>query len=112
LRYMRDRAEPRRVLLIYANRGEPDIVFRKELESMESSGFPALKTIHILSQPSADWVGRTGRLDTTYLLSLCGGVSDKAFYICCPPIMASSLIHGLRKSGVAPERIHADYFGL
>jgi predicted ferric reductase len=112
LRYMRDRAESRRVLLIYANRGVDDIVFSRELESIESAGSPALKTIHILSRPPADWVGRTGRLDTASLLSLCGGFSGKVFFICCPPAMASGLIRGLRKAGVAPGRIHADYFGL
>jgi ferredoxin-NADP reductase len=112
LRYMRDRREPRRVLLVYANRGAADIVFRRELESMESGGFPVLKTIHVLSRPSADWVGRTGRLDAASLGSLCGGVSGKAFFICCPPIMASGLIRGLRNAGVGPGRIHADYFGL
>jgi predicted ferric reductase len=111
LRYMRDRAESRRVLLIYANRRVADIVFRRELASIESSGFPALKTIHILSQPPADWVGPVGRLDTAYLRSLCEGFADKTFYICCPPLMASGLIRGLGKAGVAPERIQADYFG-
>jgi predicted ferric reductase len=112
LRYMRDRAEPRRVLLVYANRGVDDIVFRGELESIESGGAPALKTVHILSRPPAGWVGRTGRLDVASLGSLCGGFAGKAFFICCPPAMASGLIRGLRKAGVAPGRIHADYFGL
>ena len=52
---MRDRREPRRVLLVYANRGAADIVFRSELEQMESGSFPALSTIHILSRPTEDW---------------------------------------------------------
>jgi predicted ferric reductase len=112
LRYMRDRREPRRVLLVYANRCATDIVFRNELEQIDSGGFPTLKTIYILSRPPRDWLGRTGRLDTASLRSLCGGFSDKAFFICCPPIMTSELIRGLRNAGVAPERIHADYFGL
>jgi len=112
LRYMLDRREPRRVLLVYANRSAADIVFRSELERIESSGFPALKTIHILSRPPGDWVGRSGRLDTASLGSLCGGFSGKAFFICCPPMMASGLIRGLKDAGVGPERIHADYFGF
>jgi predicted ferric reductase len=112
LRYMRDRRERRRVLLVYANRGAADMVFRSELESIESGGFPALKTIHILSKPPGDWVGLTGRLDTASLESLCGDFSRKAFFICCPPVMASGLIDGLKIAGVGPERIHADYFGL
>jgi ferredoxin-NADP reductase len=100
------------VLLVYANRGTADIVFRSELESIESGGFPALKTIHILSRPPDDWVGPIGRLDTECLRFLCDGFSGKAFFICCPPIMASGLIRGLRNEGVGPGRIHADYFGL
>jgi predicted ferric reductase len=112
LRYMRDRREARRVLLVYANRGEADIVFRRELESIQSGGFPALATIHVLSQPPAEWDGPTGRLDTASLESLCGGFSGKTFFICCPPDMASGLIRGLKRAGVGPERIHADYFGL
>jgi ferredoxin-NADP reductase len=112
LRYMRDRREPRRVLLVYANRGPADIVFRSELDSIESGGFPVLKTIHVLSRPPRDWIGQTGRLDAEALGSLCGGFSGKAFFICCPPIMASELIRGLKSAGVGPARIHADYFGL
>jgi predicted ferric reductase len=112
LRYMRDRRERRRVLLVYANRAAADIVFRRELEEIESGGFPALSTIHILSRPSGDWVGQTGRLDVASLGCLCGGFSGKAFFICCPPLMASGLIRGLRDAGVGPERIHADYFGF
>jgi predicted ferric reductase len=112
LRYMRDRRERRRVLLVYANRGTADIVFWSELDLIESGGFPALKTIHVLSRPPADWVGHTGRLDAARLGSLCGGFSGKAFFICCPPVMATGLIDGLKNAGVGLERIHADYFGL
>jgi predicted ferric reductase len=110
LRYMRDRGDGRRVLLVYANRHVDDIVFRNELEQIESIGFPALKTIHILSRPPDDWVGRTGRLNATSLGALCGGFSGKAFFTCCPPIMTRGLIRGLENAGVGPERIHADYF--
>jgi predicted ferric reductase len=112
LRYMRDRRDPRRVLLVYANRNAADIVFRSELELIESKGFPALKTIHVLSRPPGDWVGPTGRLDLASLGPLCGGFRGKTFFLCCPPIMAQGLIRGLAEAGVGPERIHTDYFGL
>jgi predicted ferric reductase len=110
LRYMRDRGDSQQVLLVYANRHVDEIVFRNELEQIESVGSPALKTIHILSRPPADWVGRAGRLNTASLRALCGGFSGKAFFICCPPIMARELIRGLANAGVGPQRIHADYF--
>jgi ferredoxin-NADP reductase len=112
LRSMRDRREARRVLLVYANRGVTDIVFRRELESIQAGGFPALRTVHVLSQPPANWDGPTGRLNTGSLWSLCGDFSGKTFFICCPPAMAAGLIRGLQGAGVGLGRIHADYFGL
>jgi predicted ferric reductase len=112
LRYMRDQRDARRVLLVYANRTATDILFQNELESIQSGGYPSLKTIHVLSQPPAEWDGPTGRLDTEFLRHLCDGLSEKTFFICCPPTMASGLIRGLKRAGVGPERIHADYFGL
>jgi predicted ferric reductase len=112
LRYMRDQKEARRVLLVYANREPADILFRNELELIQSGGCPFLKTIHVLSQPPANWDGPTGRLDTEILRMLCGGFSSKTFFICCPPAMVSGLIRGLKGAGVASKRIHADYFGL
>ena len=112
LRYMRDQRDARRALLVYANRGAADVVFRGELESILSGGFPALQTVHVLSQPPAGWGGPAGRLDTEMLRRLCGGFSGKTFFLCCPPVMAAGLIRGLKAAGVGPERIHADYFGL
>jgi predicted ferric reductase len=112
LRYMHDRKVRQRVLLIYANRHVDDIVFRNELERIEASGFPALTTIHILSRPPADWAGPTGRVNVASLRSLSGGFSGKAFFVCCPPIMADGLIRGLADAGVGPERIHMDCFGF
>jgi predicted ferric reductase len=112
LRYMRDHREERRVLLVYANPGAADIVFRGELASIQAGGRPALRTVHVLSQPPAGWDGPAGRLDTESLRSLCAGFAGKTFFLCCPPLMASALIRGLRGAGVGPERIHADYFGL
>jgi ferredoxin-NADP reductase len=112
LRAMRDRREGRRVLLIYANRDESNIVFRRELEALEAGAAPLLKTVHVLSRPPARWAGRSGRLDLEMLRTICFGFADKEFFVCCPPGMAKELIRGLRSAGVEARRIHADYFGL
>jgi predicted ferric reductase len=112
LRHMCAQRDVRRVLLIYANRTEADIVFRSELEAIESGGFPVLQTIHVLTQPFAGWNGEVGRVDSDTLPSLCGNFSDKTFFICCPPPMMWGLVRALRHAGVALSRIHADCFGL
>jgi predicted ferric reductase len=112
LRYMRDRREARRVMLAYASRSAADVLFADELEAMRAGGYPVLNLVHVLADAPSSWAGETGRLDADRLLGLCGGAEDKAFYVCCPPPMAASLIRGLRRNGVSLGRIHTDHFSL
>ena len=112
LRSMRDRREPRRVLLAYASRSVADLLFTDELKAMQVGGNPLLEVVHVLADAPPSWVGETGRLDADRLVRLCGGVEGKAFYLCCPPPMMAALMRGLRRVGVSPRRIHADYFSL
>lgn len=112
LRAMRDRRESRSVTLVYACRGLDDILFESELGAMESDEFPILKVMYVLSQPPQSWAGETGRVDVERLEKWCGGLADKAFYLCCPAQMNVDLIRGLRRRRVSPRRIHCDYFSL
>jgi predicted ferric reductase len=112
LRAMRDRRESRQVTLIYASRQVNDVLFAPELVAMERAQCPALKVIYVLSKPPTWWAGQTGRVDAQRLDQWCGGVEDKAFYLCCPPQMNAELIAGLRRNGVSPRRIHCDDFSL
>lgn len=112
LRSMRDSADPRRVLLVYACRQAADLLFTPELEAMAIARRPQLKIVPVLSRPLGSWSGETGLLDADRLVRLCGSIERKAFYLCGPPPMMAGLILGLRRLGVSPRRIHADYFSL
>jgi ring-1,2-phenylacetyl-CoA epoxidase subunit PaaE len=112
LRYMSDLQEPRRVLLVYASRTPADILFQDELRALETGDSPALKVVHVLSDPPAGWEGEVGRLDADRLVQLAGGPTGKSFYLCCSPSMMDALIRGLRRYGVSTARIHADYFSI
>jgi predicted ferric reductase len=112
LRSMRDRSEARRVLLVYASRSPAHVLFAEELEAMRTGGYPALRVAHVLADAPPSWAGETGRLDADRLLRLCGSADGKAFYLCCPPLMMTTLIRELQRAGVSPRRIHADYFSL
>jgi predicted ferric reductase len=112
LRYMRDHRETRSVQLIYASRSPSDVIFGDELKAIEAGAFPTLNVIHVFSNAPASWAGETGRLDADRLARLCGGVEGRAFYLCCPPPMTASLVHGLRRMHVSPRRIHTDQFSL
>ncbi len=113
LRHMRDTKADRRVLLLFANRTESDIVFREELARMEVETRPELQVSHILSKPGANWRGETGHLDREKLARLIGDrLATATFFLCCPPPMLQWLVQNLRELGVDDSRIHFEYFSL
>ncbi|HEY9072826.1 MAG TPA: ferredoxin reductase family protein [Desulfobaccales bacterium] len=113
LRHMRDTRAERRVLLLYANRDEPDIIFRKELARMEAEGRPDLKVVHILSRPGAAWQGERGHLDREKLARVAGDhLATSTFWLCCPSPMLKSTVAILRDLGVPYGRITYEFFSL
>jgi predicted ferric reductase len=113
LRHMRDTKADKRVLLLYANRREEDIVFRAELSEMEAGPSPDLAVVHVLSRPAADWPGEKGRLDQEKLRRLCGERLNRAmFYVAGPPGMLEAVISALRDLGVPESRVSVEFFAF
>ncbi len=113
LRHMRDTHSSLPVVVIYANRNQEEVAFRGELDEMEAGEYPALRIIHLLSEPKEGWAGEQGRLDGQKLRRYCGAdLEDKAFYLCGPPGMVSATIDNLRSLGVCDARIHVEIFSL
>lgn len=113
LRYMTHSKMEREVFLFYANRTEPDIAFRDELETMGKEGsVPKLKLVHILSKPGESWTGEKGRLSGEILGKHLGDFGDTAFYICGPPPMMDSAAAVLLSGGADPRDVHMEKFAL
>jgi predicted ferric reductase len=113
LRHMRDSRADLKVLLLYSNRTEDDIVFRKELEEMSSVSLPGLRVVHVLSRAGESWSGERGRIDADFVKQHIGGsAGDKTFYVCGPPPMMAGLIAGIIKLGVPPSRVRSERFAL
>ena len=113
LRHLRDTAADGRVLLLYSNKSEADIVFREELDRMAGQVKPEVEVVHILTQPGGTWTGETGRLDREKLERLCGDrLRSGTFFLCCPPPMIKSLAAALQELGVPVSRISYEYFSL
>lgn len=113
LRHLRDTRDDRRVLLLYGNTSEQDIVFREELEQMEAGSQPQLKVVHVLSEPSEQWQGEKGRIDAEKTERHCGDDLEKrAFYVCAPPPMMDAVVKCLRGRGVPAKNIHFERFTL
>jgi predicted ferric reductase len=113
LRHMRDTGADRRVLLLYANKTEADIVFKGELDRMAGQDKPQVKVVHTLTQPGSDWRGETGRLDREKLRRLCDArLAVSTFFLCCPPPMIQDLVAILQGLRVPLTRISYEYFSF
>ncbi len=113
LRHMRDTGADVDVLLLYGSRTEDDIAFRHEIEDIARRAPPRVTVVHVLSRPGRDWGGETGRVDRSRIARWCGDdLREKAFYICGPGAMMSTLTRTLRSLRVPPVRIHSERFAL
>ncbi len=113
LRTLHAEKSGREVLLLYGNRTEADMVFAEELEKIAASGFPRLRTIHVIQSPGETWKGRRGFIDAGTIREQTG--NDPARYrcfVCGPPLMMKSVISALRGLGVPRRRIHSERFAL
>ena len=113
LRHMRDTDAELRVLLLYGNRTEEDIVFREELEAMTQLPASRLEVVHVFSNADTSWDGERGYVDQECILRHCGEqLSRKAFYICGPPPMMDLVSRALRSLGVPADSLHSERFSL
>lgn len=110
LRALRDTEDRTPCLLIYGNRTEADIIFRAELDEMESAMH--LRVLHVLSRPSSEWKGERGRVGRELLVRCTEGFRKAAFYVCGPCEMMKSTIAELKSLGIDPARIHSEEFSL
>jgi len=113
LRHMRDTKAALPVLLLYANKDEGEICFKKELVAIEKGRYPRLKVVHVLSSPATGWKGESGRIDRERIEQYCGkDIGKKAFYICGPPGLLEATIATLRALGVPDGRMHIEIFSF
>ncbi len=111
LRHMADAKLPRRVVMLYANREEQDIVFREELEAMAGGERPSLDLVLVLSRPGRDWRGERGHIDGEMIDRHCRQIMDRAvFYVCGPPALAAAALDALKERGVEDARIRREEF--
>jgi predicted ferric reductase len=113
LRYMRDAAEDKDVLLLYANNTQEDIAFRNELDSLAAKALPRLRVVHVVARAGANWRGEQGFIDRAKIEKfITGDIRSKTFYLCGPPPMMTALIATLIGLGVPSRRIRSERFAL
>jgi predicted ferric reductase len=112
VRYMRDTGDMCDVLLLYGNRREKDIAFRKELEDIAAKGVPRLRMVHVLSQADGNWTGEQGHITGELIRRECKRLEGRVFYLCGPPVMMTGLVKDLKKAGVKRGNIRYERFSI
>ncbi|WP_020532393.1 ferredoxin--NADP reductase [Flexithrix dorotheae] len=103
------------VSLIYGNRKQDAIIFKKNLDALKEKFGNKLNIINVLSQPENGWSGYKGRIDRTITLNalnLLPKLDPEAteYYMCGPEGMMEEVEEGLKKLKVPKNKIHKESF--
>ena len=109
MRHLRDSGDRRRVVLIYANRTEHDIIARRELDAMPDN----MAVHYVLDSPPERWEGYTGHVSGPVIEGCAGeGLQKSDLYLCGPPAMMKKVCAQLRSLGVSRAQIHSERFAF
>ena len=98
------------LLLLYGNRTETTIVYKKELEELTKK-INSLKIVHILSDisPNNPWKGYRGFVTPNILKKEVDFSLDPTFFICGPPIFITKMEDLLRSNfSIGEQKIKSE----
>lgn len=98
-----------KVTLMYGNRTEEDIVFKQELEQMQSQN-RNLKIVFTLAEPKKTWQGYSGNITAEMIKKEIPEYSETVFYICGPPAMVQAMENLLMPLNVRPANVKKENF--
>ncbi len=106
-----------KIALLYANSNEDSIIFYNQLEQLQKLHANRFQVIHILSKPSSNWVGLTGRINKDMVLQLIEQIpvvyaNKAAYYICGPDGFMNEVKSGLSLLKIDSTNIHFESFNL
>jgi ferredoxin-NADP reductase len=108
-KYCTDLKLPSKITLVYGNKTENDIAFRKELDQMQTQN-QNLKVIHTLNEPPKDWRGKSGFITADMLKEILPEYNNTMFYICGPPAMVQAMQNTLSKLEIPQTKQKVEYF--
>ena len=108
--YAADKSLPIPIRLVYSNRSEDEIVYRRELEALETQN-ARFRVLHTLTRTTDDgWQGKTGRIDQKLLQEAARDLADPIYYVSGTPSMVVGTLRLLRGSGVPESDIEIEAF--
>lgn len=97
------------VTLLYSNRTEKDIVFKREIDELSSKY--GGKVVYVVSD-EPDFRGERGRLDQEKIRALVPDLNTREVFLCGPPPMMTAVIASLKNLGVSLSKIHFEKFSM
>jgi len=108
---IKDRGDPRPVVLFYAAATLNDLVFRQELEALQRQ--IDLKLVLVLSHPPGDWTGERGHIDRALLKRYLPKQAMRfQYFICGPGRMLDAMEEDLVALGIPRSRVHSERFDV
>ena len=103
------------VNLVYQNRSENAIIFKEELDQLQSMYPDRFKQVHILSQPENEWKGYRGRIDhasaSDILMDLAENkIQEFHYYLCGPSGFMKTVTDTLIDFEVPEGQVHKESF--
>lgn len=109
IRYLRDMNDGRKVVLLYGNQTNKDIIFKEELDQLPEN----FKVVHILSQAEEGWTGLRGFITKDTIVENATQMFDTAeIFLCGPPPMMDKVVSYLKELYIPNRHIHYERFTL
>lgn len=98
----------RRVKLIFGNRYEPDILYRREWEDL-AKAFPRFEPLFTLSRADASWAGERGYVQEK-IANVVPNPAEWDYLICGLVKMIDGVVAKLKELGVPESQIHYERY--
>ena len=108
-RYCADMQLDTDIVVLYGNRSEKDIVFKKELEALQKEN-ENFKAILCVGEATSEWTGYTGRIDALMVEKEIPDYRERVFYVCGPPAMVKAMDGLLEELGVPSDQVRKENF--
>jgi len=110
VRYLTDRGWPGPIHLLISARTEADLIFRRELDELQSRHSNLRTTTTLTRENAPAWTGRRGRVTAELIREVLAPDANGRIHLCGPTEMTDPLIALLKEQGVADDRIHHESF--
>jgi ferredoxin-NADP reductase len=108
-KYCTDMHLDTKVTLLYGNRTEEDIAFRKQLEALQEQN-ENLKVVLTLNEADSGWKGATGFITADMIKKEIPDYNNTMFYTCGPPTMVEIMGKLIEQLGLPKTQLKREYF--